>query len=362
MKPDNDYPRMIVNKAMHGEVEANGFAIVVANESGAPVPNEIQIIPYGSHQTLKGPFTCDEESQALVMNAFASRHGDMVIDFEHQSILDPPVEAPAAGWIKRLINKGKEGIWAAVEWTEKARQYIANKEYRYISPVWLQRASDNKVIYLFNAALTNTPNITSMVPIVNSALRPDQVGTDLEAVVNNAIKDRKIKPSQRAWALDYARKDPASFVVFLEKAPSIPEIPKGLLSNSFQGSDLNGRPVTITDEEMASRRAAFGQAVLQSEINAACGVDEETFEKYRPDRQRSGDPAGGEPDQVQALINKLCGVDEETFRKYSPDAVNRANKATAGDGEIDETQRMINALFGIDDATYKKYGPHKKGR
>jgi phage I-like protein len=93
----------------------------------------------------------------------------MVIDYEHQTLAG--TEAPASGWIKAmkgLIDRGAEGIWAVgVEWTDKARTYIANREYRYVSPVFLVRKSDQRVIELINVALTNQPNIDGMVPMIN---------------------------------------------------------------------------------------------------------------------------------------------------------------------------------------------------
>ncbi len=97
--------------------------------------------------------------------AFDAQKNDMVIDYEHQTLAG--TEAPAAGWIKELINKGKDGVWAVVEWTEKAKEYLKNKEYRYLSPVFLKRASDNKVVKLINAGLTNQPAIDGMMPLIN---------------------------------------------------------------------------------------------------------------------------------------------------------------------------------------------------
>ena len=88
----------------------------------------------------------------------------MVIDYEHQTLKS--VEAPAAGWIKRLINRGEQGLWAAVEWTEKATKFLVNREYRYFSPVFLVRKSDRKVIQVTNAALTNSPQINHLTPII----------------------------------------------------------------------------------------------------------------------------------------------------------------------------------------------------
>ena len=76
-------------------------------------------------------------------------------------------EAPAAGWVKELeLEDGQ--IKAVVEWMPRGAQYLENKEYRYLSPVVNVRKADNKAIGLHSLALTNTPAIEGMNPIVNS--------------------------------------------------------------------------------------------------------------------------------------------------------------------------------------------------
>ena len=141
--------------------------LFVGKDLDGVVPEEIQVIPYGYTNTPIGPFDLDDAAAAAVMSAFAAQKNQMVIDYEHQTLQG--TEAPAAGWISQLINKGADGIWAVVKWTDKARQYLANKEYRYVSPVFQKRISDNKVLRLINVALTNQPNIDGMVPLVNKA-------------------------------------------------------------------------------------------------------------------------------------------------------------------------------------------------
>jgi phage I-like protein len=141
---------------------------MICKDLNGAVPDEIQVIPFGSHTTSKGDFVSDAQSQALVIAEYEVRQNDMVIDYEHQTLLD--VQAPAAGWVKGRIgleDRGEAGIWAKVDWTDKAREYIANREYRYVSPVFSVRKSDNRVVALLNVALTNQPNIDGMVPIVN---------------------------------------------------------------------------------------------------------------------------------------------------------------------------------------------------
>ncbi len=158
-----------VHLMFHTAVPEGDVVLLNSIDLNGKAPAEIQLIPYGVHDTMKyGKITVDDESLNSIM-AFRKKRepNDEVIDYEHATFADPPQKAPASGWIKKLINKGKEGIWAAVEWTAEARRMIENKEYRYFSPVTLTRKSDGKVLGLLGGGLTNMPNILGMVPLTN---------------------------------------------------------------------------------------------------------------------------------------------------------------------------------------------------
>ena len=144
-----------------GEVEVQG------------APEIIRILPLGHVTSQKGEFDVDEESLQLMREGIA-RHGvDVVIDYEHQTL--DGVQAPAAGWVKGLsIQNGY--IVAKVEWTNRAAEYLKNREYRYLSPVITVRKTDNKATGLHSLALTNTPAIDHMDPIVNSSTYNDKGG------------------------------------------------------------------------------------------------------------------------------------------------------------------------------------------
>lgn len=129
---------------------------------GAPL--EFQLLPYGRIDLeSEGAIFLDNDAMNRIIGEFERRGNDMVIDYEHQTLKD--VQAPAAGWIKKLMNRGKQGLWAVVEWTEKAKSYLTSKEYRYYSPVFIVRKSDRKVEKILNAALTNFPKINHLKPI-----------------------------------------------------------------------------------------------------------------------------------------------------------------------------------------------------
>ena len=128
-------------------------------------PEIISVLPLGHVKSAKGEFDVDGESFAAMKAQIAQRGVDLVVDYEHQTLGGG--QAPAAGWVKELILDGGK-IKARVEWTPKAREYLENKEYRYLSPVITVRKSDNKAMGLHSIALTNTPAVEHMEAIVNS--------------------------------------------------------------------------------------------------------------------------------------------------------------------------------------------------
>lgn len=128
-------------------------------------PEIISVLPLGHVKSAKGEFDVDGESFAAMKAQIAQRGVDLVVDYEHQTLTGE--QAPAAGWVKELfLDDGQ--IKARVEWTDKAKAYLSNREYRYLSPVITVRKADNKAMGLHSIALTNTPAIEHMEAIVNS--------------------------------------------------------------------------------------------------------------------------------------------------------------------------------------------------
>lgn len=144
--------------------------LILKIETQNLVPGEIQICPIGEFTDSEGKrFLVTEDNIRAIIANNSTRKTQPVIDYEHQTLYGN--EAPAAGWIIQLVNKGKDGLWAIIEWTKRAQQYFENKEYRYLSPVLLASKKNKDGLYLpeilHSAALTNTPQIDGMVPIVN---------------------------------------------------------------------------------------------------------------------------------------------------------------------------------------------------
>lgn len=242
----------------------------------------VKLLPLGLVHSTKGDFLVDDESFRLIRCKFMERQLQVPIDYEHQTLKD--MQAPAAGWVKDIVLKN-DGIYGAVDWTERAAEYLKNREYRYISPVVTLRNADKKAVGLHSAALTNTPAIDAMTPIVCSnkpsgdkggadqeeaessgkntlealaallqldpsatmediykavaALLEGQKDLKLKAdacqfevvrmkaddVVEGALKDGKVLPFQRDWAFQSAMNDLDSFTLWLKTAPQV--VPMG---------------------------------------------------------------------------------------------------------------------------------------
>lgn len=142
----------------------NLLALTAPDADLSAVPETIRLLPLGHVKTLKGDFEVSEDSYKDIVAAMTAHGVDIVIDYEHQTLTGQ--RAPAAGWIKSLALTD-DVITAQVEWTPQAREHLQNKEYRYISPV--VHIQGGRVMGISSVALTNTPAIDGMYPVVNSA-------------------------------------------------------------------------------------------------------------------------------------------------------------------------------------------------
>lgn len=139
--------------------------LTLAMTSGAEgkAPEWIQLLPRGEIVANGFLIVVDDQSLEAMVQRFESRENDVVLDYEHQTL--DGVEAPAAGWIVELEAK-EDGLWGKVEWTERGREYVESREYRYLSPVVSVNEKDHRGIQLQSAALTNHPAIDGMQPVV----------------------------------------------------------------------------------------------------------------------------------------------------------------------------------------------------
>lgn len=141
----------------------------MALPDGDGLPAEVRLLPAGTTASTKGKYTFDAESAKAVLAAADDYGNDYFFDYGHASLdrnaQDPGRAGRAAGTFRLTVRDGE--LWTlGLRWTDEARQYLADRQYRYISPAF--RHVDGHVREFVNAALTNMPATKGMTPIVMS--------------------------------------------------------------------------------------------------------------------------------------------------------------------------------------------------
>lgn len=134
---------------------------------------EIQVTPAGEFRPRDGrkidvpAWRIDAAVAAGVIERFRANRTPLVVDYEHQTLKveENGQPAPAAGFFRDLVWREGQGLFATVELTARARDYVAGGEYRYFSPVFAFDRKTGAVLRLLMGALTNNPALDGMQPI-----------------------------------------------------------------------------------------------------------------------------------------------------------------------------------------------------
>ncbi|MET3999661.1 phage protease [Marinobacterium sp. MBR-109] len=143
-----------------------------------------RLIPAGRFEAPRGalsgagPWFLSESNARAIMAGASARSTDIVIDYEHQTLLAEQngKPAPASGWIDpRSLEWRDDGLYGRVRWTAAAKKSITPgpdgepPEYLYLSPVFPYDAETGEVLDLLHVALTNTPAIDTAVATLAAA-------------------------------------------------------------------------------------------------------------------------------------------------------------------------------------------------
>lgn len=186
------------------------------------------------------------------------------IDEEHYS------DRGAVGWIKELINKGNEGLFAIVEWNVKGRELIKNAIYRFFSPEFYFQYEDPEDRRLYNnvlvgGALTNRPYFKGLNPVVlseNLIHKHMDLKKILEKVFAELTNDEKSFVTSHFNELDEAGK-----AKFKELEPSETEEEKKAREEK-EAADKKAKEEADAKEK-ADKEAAEAKAKADADAAAA---------------------------------------------------------------------------------------------
>lgn len=144
-------------------------------DSASPLapPREFRIFKAGINRTRKGPVLWDAPAEKAVLAAYEQQDRKVVIDRCHMAVADPPVDAPAAGWVNLEARDGE--LWATnVEWTPLAVAQLQTKppEYAFFSPTIFSDEVNvdgqlcRRPNMLLTVSLTNIPAMDDIAPLM----------------------------------------------------------------------------------------------------------------------------------------------------------------------------------------------------
>jgi phage I-like protein len=309
-----------------------------APEVALTPPEWVHLIPAGtfSGRDGRGPYTLDA---AAVLDAFAANGADLPIDYDHQSLTaeDKAGPVPAAGWIKELSAR-EDGIWARVEWTPRAAELLANKEYRYLSPVFLYRAEDGAVVELTGAGLTHNPNLylqaaasrkeshaveellERLVYLLNLPITatPDEVAAELQKLIDRltTAETAAAQAAEQLAAAQARAPDPAEYVPVAMHRTVADQLA------ALQAEIARRDAEAAVTEAMAARKISPG---LRDWALAYAARDLEGFKAFAaaaPEIVPSGETkpaahavAGVTLTEADRIAARLVGMTEEAFAK-----------------------------------------------
>lgn len=161
-------------------MSALGIAAIALHTETARADNQrwVHLVPAGQFSGIdgRGPYRLADPEGVIRTSRERAGKVAMVLDYEHQTdhAAKNGQPAPAAGWIMGLQNR-KDGIWGLVDFTARAAEHLANREYRYVSPVF-HHTHSGQVTCLLRASLTNHPNLDEL-----TALSASELSMDLQA-------------------------------------------------------------------------------------------------------------------------------------------------------------------------------------
>jgi phage I-like protein len=181
-----------------------------------------------------GAFSFDRKTFAQIVANFESNPNPVPLDYEHASETQSP--APACGWVHKLEVRDEGGVahlYATVELTDEAAQYIREGRYRFSSGVFDFGAVDPITgaeigCEMPSLALTNQPFIRGQKPIALSR----RAGVSMSQTVNKAelishlrklegddVSDEQVQKLAAALGLLAAAKSPPAAAPGAEEQP-----------------------------------------------------------------------------------------------------------------------------------------------
>ncbi|OPY15619.1 MAG: Mu-like prophage I protein [Syntrophus sp. PtaB.Bin001] len=320
-----------------------GIALNIELRADGTVPEWIQLLPAGTEVKGRDGRTWINDRPDVIIAAFAAEGKDLPIDWEHASELKAPNgdQAPAAGWMKEM--ELREGApWVRVEWTARAVEQIRNREYRYISPVFVYEKESLRIVRITSAGLTNQPNL-HLAALNNEQTNHDRkekepmelaqllaaLGLPATATFAEALNSINTMKQEHATALNRADNPP------LDKF-----VPRADYDKAVERA-------TNAEQALNDRKAVDLETAINAEIDAALKAGKITPATVDYHKAQCKQEGGLERFKQYVAAAPVIGGDTNLDGKDP----NNKDKA------LNAEEKDVIAKMGISEDEYKKYNP-----
>jgi Mu-like prophage I protein len=237
----------------------------------ATLSSWIQLMPIGSYNhVLHGKIDITPQKvQKFVENFRKNVRGiTLDVDYDHKAH-----DGKAAGWIQDIQDRGFDGLWGLVKWTQPAYQSLKAGEYKYFSPEFQDewehpQTGQTFEDVLFGGAITNRPFLKDIQPInLHEVIRASEGGPVVDPKKLRQMlglkEDATEEEVEKALAkVAQATNEPDPATPPTPPAPTPPAPPPG---EPAPGSGDQGTPAPATPKEpvLASETAAVKQLTEQ---------------------------------------------------------------------------------------------------
>lgn len=162
-------------------------AMLLSMDAAAAAPEWVHLLPAGElRMNRQDNFKPLKPGQVPMLCSFDAK--DPVdrapIDVNHayakRGVLGE--DTPAYGWLTELQSRD-DGLWGKVEWNDRGRKAIADREYRGISAELM--TINGEIIGVRGASLTNHPNLKGLTPLLQTA----DTTTEEDDFMDKILKD-----------------------------------------------------------------------------------------------------------------------------------------------------------------------------
>lgn len=250
----------------------------LSQELNTEAPERIQLFAYGktryNHGGEEAEYVfCEADADRLIAE-FKQNGVDVPIDYHHQSIYAAKTgnTAPASGWIVGL-ERGADGLYANIKWTDRAKEFISKKEYRYTSPTFY-RTETGRVASLYNLALTNKPaTLDSPALVAAEKNPPDQqnpgkTGANMKGVLTLLGLSADLDASAAEGAIRNKVEPLISTGQAAEKLIKTLREPLAL-SNDAGLNEITGAVLGIVDQAKTAKATSEKLVALEAELSEA---------------------------------------------------------------------------------------------